>query len=44
MFNLSYAYFHLVPGFRMLAQVTIYRRLSIGQDDHLDQSEAYYIS
>ena len=29
---------------RILVQVTIYRRLLIGQDDHLDQSEAYDIS
>ena len=29
---------------RILVQVTIYRRLRIGRDDHLDQSEAYYIS
>ena len=29
---------------RILEQVTIYRRLLIGRDDHLDQSEAYDIS
>ena len=29
---------------RILVQVTIYRRLLIGQDGHLDQSEAYDIS
>ena len=29
---------------RILAQVTIYRRLLIGRDSHLDQSEAYDIS
>ena len=29
---------------RILVQVTIYRRLLIGGDDHLDQSEAYDIS
>ena len=29
---------------RILVQVTIYRRLLIGRDDHLDQSEAYDIS
>ena len=29
---------------RILVQVTIYRRLRIGRDDHLDQSEAYGIS
>ena len=29
---------------RILAQVTIYRRLLIGRDGHLDQSEAYAIS
>ena len=28
----------------ILVQVTIYRRLRIGQDGHLDQSEAYGIS
>ena len=28
---------------RILAQVTIYRRLQIGRDGHLDQSEAYDI-
>ena len=29
---------------RILVQVTIYRRLLIGRDDHLHQSEAYDIS
>ena len=29
---------------RILVQVTIYRRVLIGRDDHLDQSEAYDIS
>ena len=29
---------------RSLVQVKIYRRLWIGRDDHLDQSEAYDIS
>ena len=29
---------------RILVQVTIYRRLVIGRDGHLDQSEAYDIS
>ena len=29
---------------RILVQVTIYRRLLIGRDGHLGQSEAYYIS
>ena len=28
---------------RILVQVTLYRRLRIGLDDHLDQSEAYDI-
>ena len=28
----------------ILVQVTIYRRLLIGRDGHLDQSEAYAIS
>ena len=31
-------------GSRILVQVTIYRRLQIGRDSHLDQSEAYDIS
>ena len=31
-------------GARILVQVTIYRRLLIGRDGHLDQSEASYIS
>ena len=29
---------------RILVQVTIYRRLLIGRDGHLDQSEGYDIS
>ena len=29
---------------RILVQVTIYRRLLIGRDGHLDQSEAYDIT
>ena len=29
---------------RILVQVAIYRRLQIGRDGHLDQSEAYDIS
>ena len=29
---------------RILVQVTIYRRLQIGRDGHLDQSDAYDIS
>ena len=29
---------------RILVQVTIYRRLLIGRDGHLDQSEAYDMS
>ena len=29
---------------RILVHVTIYRRLLIGRDGHLDQSEAYDIS
>ena len=33
----------LIRG-RILVQVTIYRRLLIGRDGHLDQSEAYDIS
>ena len=32
------------PWARILVQVTIYRRLLIGRDGHLDQSEAYDIS
>ena len=34
----------LLPWARILVQVTIYRRLLIGRDGHLDQSEAYDIS
>ena len=33
-----------MPRARILVQVTIYRRLLIGRDGHLDQSEAYDIS
>ena len=29
---------------RILVQVTIYRRLLVGRDGHLDQSEAYDMS
>ena len=36
------AYIH--SWLRVLVQVTIYRRLWIGRDGHLDQSKAYYIS
>ena len=32
------------PWARILVQVTIYRRLRIGRDGHLDQSKAYDIS
>ena len=32
------------PWGRILVQFTIYRRLLIGRDGHLDQSEAYDIS
>ena len=35
---------HQVLRARILVQVTIYRRLLIGRDGHLDQSEAYDIS
>ena len=31
----------MVTWARILVQVTIYRRLLIGRDGHLDQSEAY---
>ena len=31
-------------GIRILVQVAIYRRLLIGRDGHLDQSEAYGMS
>ena len=34
----------LAPRARILVQVTIYHRLLIGRDGHLDQSEAYDIS
>ena len=41
-------YIHVVenmPGWgRILVQVTIYRRLLIGRDGHLDRSEAYDLS
>ena len=38
--------FYLRPNIwaRILVQVTIYRRLLIGRDGHLDQSEVYDIS
>ena len=35
---------HLIVRARILVQVTIYRRLLIGRDGHLDQSEAYDVS
>ena len=38
----SYYTHRIRPG--ILVQVTIYRRLRIGRDGHLDQSEAYDIS
>ena len=34
----------VAPWARILVQVTIYRRLLIGRDGHLNQSEAYDIS
>ena len=36
--------YNLLGWARILVQVTIYRRLLIGRDCHLDQSEAYDIS
>ena len=41
-----YKYFVLAvgPWARILVQVTIYRRLLIGRDGHLDQSKAHDIS
>ena len=33
-----------VTSCRILVQVTIYRRLLIGRDGHLDQSKAYDLS
>ena len=36
--------FELMSWVRILVQVTIYRRILIGRDGHLDQSEAYDIS
>ena len=36
--------FDIITWARILAQFTIYRRLLIGRDGHLDQSEAYDIS
>ena len=38
------SYLPKVDRARILVQVTIYRRLLIGRDGHLDQSEAYDIS
>ena len=38
----SYTIHRIRPG--ILVLVTIYRRLRIGRDGHLDQSEAYDIS
>ena len=35
---------YILVGARILVQVTIYRRLLIGRDGHLDQSGAYDIS
>ena len=35
---------YLITCTRILVQVTIYRRLLIGRDGHLDQSETYDIS
>ena len=40
----SYFNYHGRGWARILVQVTIYRRLLIGRDGHLDQSEAYDIS
>ena len=37
-------FFELITRAGILVQVTIYRRLLIGRDGHLDQSEAYDIS
>ena len=34
----------MIIAARILVQVTIYRRLRIGRDGHLDQSEAYDVS
>ena len=34
----------ILNRFFFLVQVTIYRRLLIGRDGHLDQSEAYDVS
>ena len=34
----------MVTWARILVQVTIYRRLLIGRDGHLDQSETYDLS
>ena len=50
--SVSYAELHLADILismiliraRILVQVTIYRRLLIGRDGHLDQPEAYDIS
>ena len=42
--NVYVIYKKYISGTRILVQVTIYRRLLIGRDGHLDQSEAYDIS
>ena len=39
-----YQTLNFTPRFRILVQVKLYRRLRIGPDGHLDQSEAYDIS
>ena len=48
LFHLNYQKLHVFcyrgSRARILVQVTIYRRLLIGRDGHLDQSEAYDIS
>ena len=38
------SYLYIYVEAHILVQVTIYRRLLIGRDGHLDQSEAYDIS
>ena len=41
---MAWNFANVAAGARILVQVTINRRLRIGQDGHLDQSEAYDLS
>ena len=44
MCGISFTVITFLGTIRILEQVTIYRRLLIGRDGHLDQSEAYDIA